>query len=227
VATASSYYSEGFFVHKMDSEAAASTGLANAQPEEAQPITGSKRKACDEQADDAAKSAVDAAFANDKPKLVLLLNKYWDQKNFEKMLIGAGVTANDYNKCKKVSGNTVGTLLFETTEQLERVQVLFCSYCGIVAKVFGAVANMRKLFDRDNVQALLSEVEIKGSKLVFEIGESKAKRARDNYSSSGSSGQQSTAPTVSVQYYQYVSNCESRYAHTAAASCCNCACRIL
>jgi hypothetical protein len=58
---------------------------------------------------------------------------------------------------------------------------------------------MRKLFDRDNVQALLSEVEIKGSKLMFEIGESKAKRARDNYSSSGGNGQQSTAPTVSVR----------------------------
>jgi hypothetical protein len=116
----------------MDSEATASIGLADARPEQAQPITGSKRKACDEQADDAAKSAVDAAFANDKPKLVLLLSKYWDQKNFEKMLTGAGVTAGDYNKCKKVSGNTVGTLLFETTEQLERVQVLSqiqCCYC--------------------------------------------------------------------------------------------------
>jgi hypothetical protein len=120
----------------MSSGAAASAGIADAQPEQAEPVTGSKRKACDEQADDAAKSAVDAAFANDKPKLVLLLNKYWDQKNFEKMLTGAGVTAADYNKCKKVSGNTVGTLLFDTTEQLERVQVLsellpywFCRCC--------------------------------------------------------------------------------------------------
>jgi hypothetical protein len=122
--TANPCYSERFTLHRMDSEAAASTGLANAQLAEAQPIAGNKRKACDEQADDAAKSAVDAAFSNDKPKLVLLLNKYWDQKSFEKMLTGAGVTASDYNKCKKVSGNTVGTLLFETTEQLERVQVL-------------------------------------------------------------------------------------------------------
>jgi hypothetical protein len=63
------------------------------------------------------------------------------------------------------------------------------------------------LLDRDNMQALLSEVEIKGSKLVFEIGESKAKRARDNYSSSGGGGQQSTAPTVSVPWRHVISYC--------------------
>jgi hypothetical protein len=33
---------------------------------------------------------------------------------------------------------------------------------------------------------------------VFELGESKAKRARDNYSSNTGTGQESTAPTVSV-----------------------------